>query len=238
MEPCGCCAKRMCASCLSDTRSIPQFNLPNPVLICGACSQVIDQHDQDVKAAKDAKDAKRKDRRGESPGARGVPTTPRPEKRGGGSPRSSRASTPRSNARTKEREKLLELKAGDKSDDEDWYLICSKWLRKWRSWSRHDSQEERPGPITNENLLTSSGLPNRSLKPEKHYRAINVRAWDHLVEIYGGGPAITAARIDIKDAVVETDYTEITYDMTSEHESQRPDTAYDDSESRGRRRGR
>ena len=110
MEPCGCCAKRMCASCLSDTRSIPQFNLPNPVLICGACSQVIDQHDQDVKAAKDAKNAKRKDRRGESPGARGVPTTPRPEKRGGGSPRSSRASTPRSNARTKEREKLLELK--------------------------------------------------------------------------------------------------------------------------------
>ena len=83
------------------------------------------------------------------------------------------------------------LQAGDKEPQDQWYLISSHWLRKWRSWSRHDSAEDPPGPISNDDLMhgESPGWElNRELRPEKHYRAINHRAWQALVDIYDGGP--------------------------------------------------
>eukprot|EP00658_Telonema_sp_P-2_P034028 TRINITY_DN2487_c0_g1_i2.p1 TRINITY_DN2487_c0_g1~~TRINITY_DN2487_c0_g1_i2.p1 ORF type:complete len:324 (+),score=43.19 TRINITY_DN2487_c0_g1_i2:211-1182(+) len=222
LESCGCCAHYFCSDCLSDTMPIPQWKeSPNPVKVCAACPSILAEHNSEKSATATNKTGGGKRDKGRSKDR--VPKTPSSGAKI--SSRSPRSSTPRSNQRTKEREALLALKAGDKDESEMWYLISSNWLRKWRAWSRHDSHEEPPGLVTNDELLTSSGVPNRDLKPEKHYRAINVRAWDHLIQIYGGGPAIVAHRIDIKEAVVEpTDgYTDYSYDATSDHDSIVPD---------------
>ena len=81
-------------------------------MVCGACSEIIQEYENEAnQTAKQAKQTSKrtKEARGGSPNGRGVPTTPRPGKRSG-SPKSSQASTARTSARIREREKLLELK--------------------------------------------------------------------------------------------------------------------------------
>jgi len=215
LKPCTCCGAAFCLECIEDA-IIPQYNIRSVVKVCCACVDMIGSYDIQQRELL------------VTPGPKThTPRSSRKEKgRHGATPRSG---TPRSNRRTKEREMLLSLKAGDKEPQDQWYLISSHWLRKWRSWSRHDSAEDPPGPISNDDLMhgESPGWElNRELRPEKHYRAINHRAWQALVDIYDGGPAIVADRIDIKEArLLSDDQTEFTYTQedTSDYDSIVPD---------------
>lgn len=53
-----------------------------------------------------------------------------------------------------------------------------------------DSLAPAPGPITNQALVTPSGLPHPRLRLGYHCRAIHESVWQALVNIYGGGPKI------------------------------------------------
>jgi hypothetical protein len=99
-------------------------------------------------------------------------------------------------------EKEMMLEASDKEPDESWFLVSSNWLKNWQKFTSEICNGDPPGAITNDELIGHGGAVNRELVVEKHYRAINGRAWKKLVQVYGGGPSILADRIDISDARV------------------------------------
>jgi len=81
--------------------------------------------------------------------------------------------------------------------DEKWYVLDASWLRLWRRFTKAGSSDPPPGPITNHRLLLKDGRPAPGLRPEQHYRGVNVKAWTYLHDIYGGGPPICCPRLDI-----------------------------------------
>jgi len=215
LAPCTCCGAAFCISCL-ELSTILELGITSDVKVCCACIQMIQSYayKQDVTPEDSAR----------------RPQTARTSKK------LKRRKTKRptgENRQTREREMLLACKAGDKDPHEQWYLISSEWLRTWRKWSTQnaDSTLALAGPISND-LLMLGVAPhwtlNLKLKAEKHYRAINQRAWDALVGIYGGGPAVVADKIDIKGAWLITDEKADDYSDTSDHDSIGPDYTISD----------
>jgi hypothetical protein len=75
-------------------------------------------------------------------------------------------------------------------------MIHSGWLQEWRAFVQ--DKGPRPGPISNEHLFEADGRTLLAdLKRGEHYRALHGMVWNALHEIYGGGPLIERAALDI-----------------------------------------
>ncbi len=90
--------------------------------------------------------------------------------------------------------------------DSTWYLISSKWLRAWRAFIDNKGPSDGtgrgvlpPGPVDNACLMRRDGTPQGNLRPRTHYRGINASVWNMFIAMYGGGPCIRRATIDMYD---------------------------------------
>jgi ubiquitin carboxyl-terminal hydrolase 20/33 len=93
--------------------------------------------------------------------------------------------------------KVDALAASQPADGSSSYLmIHSGWLQEWRAFVQ--DKGPRPGPISNEHLFEADGRTLLAdLKRGEHYRALHGMVWNALHEIYGGGPRIERAALDI-----------------------------------------
>jgi len=82
-------------------------------------------------------------------------------------------------------------------EQSEWYIIDADWLRQWRAYSKDGSREPRPGPISNNVLLDDEGVPKPGLERVTTYRGINKQTWNLFVQLYGGGPEIRRAVLDL-----------------------------------------
>ena len=90
--------------------------------------------------------------------------------------------------------------------DSSWYLISSRWLRAWRAFIDNKGPLDGtgrgvlpPGPVDNACLMRRDGSPQGNLRPRTHYRGINASVWGMFVGMYGGGPCIRRATINMYD---------------------------------------
>jgi len=90
--------------------------------------------------------------------------------------------------------------------DSTWYLISSRWLRSWRAFIDNKGPLDGtgrgvlpPGPVDNACLMRRDGTPQGNLRPRTHYRGINASVWGMFISMYGGGPCIRRATIDMYD---------------------------------------
>ena len=96
---------------------------------------------------------------------------------------------------------LDEAAAREGCKTDPFYMIEGKWLQEWRRFVTDEG--ERPGPITNENLLEPSAtdpsvmVPREGLVKARDYRGLHQRVWQGLLELYGGGPIIARSTMDI-----------------------------------------
>lgn len=82
--------------------------------------------------------------------------------------------------------------------DDPLYMIDALWLTQWRKFAVENGP--RPGPISNDRLLTETGEPRAGLKKKADYRGLHSKVWAGLHELYGGGPAIVRDEMDIYSA--------------------------------------
>ena len=54
-----------------------------------------------------------------------------------------------------------------------------------------------PGPIDNARLLVKGAQPLPNQRPEVHYRGVAPPVWHILHSIYGGGPMLRRAGVDL-----------------------------------------
>jgi hypothetical protein len=98
--------------------------------------------------------------------------------------------------------KALDEQAGTSSLKSDpFYMIHSKWLQQWRAFVTEEG--ERPGPISNAELLCPSAddplmlVPKEELVKAKDYRGLHGPVWGGLLKLYGGGPPILRKTMNI-----------------------------------------
>mmetsp|Transcript_27225 Transcript_27225/g.62779 ORF Transcript_27225/g.62779 Transcript_27225/m.62779 type:complete len:226 (+) Transcript_27225:76-753(+) len=93
-------------------------------------------------------------------------------------------------------EELAFLRLHEISASSRWHLIDGSWLRKWRHYALRRGQ--RPGPISNENLLQADGITaKRGLRERDDYRGVSQEVWDYFVAQHGGGPCIVSPQLDV-----------------------------------------
>ncbi|GIQ84634.1 hypothetical protein KIPB_006169 [Kipferlia bialata] len=90
-----------------------------------------------------------------------------------------------------------------------WFLMSESWLQLWRDFVSHGSTSEPPGPIDNSDLVTVSAagiarggvdinaVPREGRLRLHHYRGVSPAVYKLFHGIYGGGPAIVRASIDL-----------------------------------------
>eukprot|EP01137_Pigoraptor_chileana_P037571 Opistho-2@34864 len=79
-----------------------------------------------------------------------------------------------------------------------WYLISAQWLNEWHAFKNSKDPNHRPpGPVRNTDMLQADGQPKPKLRAALHYRGIGKEVWEFFVQVYGGGPSIRRANIDI-----------------------------------------
>eukprot|EP00742_Colponemidia_sp_Colp-10_P006379 GILJ01006836.1.p1 GENE.GILJ01006836.1~~GILJ01006836.1.p1 ORF type:complete len:675 (+),score=67.35 GILJ01006836.1:65-2089(+) len=92
------------------------------------------------------------------------------------------------------------------ADGEFWYIINAQWLREWREFA-FGKTTRIPGPISNHLLMDSNGSPLPNLERADHYRGVCPEVWTYLYEIYGGGPVLPRAELDIYHGLSLTHHT-------------------------------
>jgi hypothetical protein len=98
--------------------------------------------------------------------------------------------------------KALDELAGTRSLKSDpFFMIHSKWLQQWRSFVTEEG--DRPGPISNAELLCASSedpstlVPREDLVKARDYRGLHAPVWEGLLKLYGGGPPILRQSMNI-----------------------------------------
>lgn len=98
--------------------------------------------------------------------------------------------------RRKEEEEIQELDSATIGEGESWYLIDANWLHQWNAFKT--GVQLPPGPISNIRLFKSNSAVLRdNLSRGIHYRGVNEQVWNYFYGIYGGGPPIKRASINI-----------------------------------------
>ena len=99
--------------------------------------------------------------------------------------------------RNREDEEIQALDTASIVQGEFWYLIDSNWLHHWNAFK--NGRQGPPGPISNHRFFKSSNssILRDNLARGTHYRGVNERVWGYFYGIYGGGPAIKRATINI-----------------------------------------
>lgn len=98
--------------------------------------------------------------------------------------------------RSREDEEIQALDTAAIASGESWFLIDSNWLHRWNSFK--NGVQGPPGPISNHRLFKSNTSVLRdNLTRGTHYRGVNERVWSYFFGIYGGGPPIKRATINI-----------------------------------------
>jgi hypothetical protein len=109
--------------------------------------------------------------------------------------------------RQRERNMILRVDSDRQGAGQVWFLTSEVWLARWRAFINNDGATDGtgrgvlpPGPIDNSRLLGKNGRPLPNLRGVTHYRGVNEAVWTFLRKIYGGGPALPHAKIDIYSA--------------------------------------
>ncbi|RYG50652.1 hypothetical protein EON67_04875 [archaeon] len=94
--------------------------------------------------------------------------------------------------------------------DNAWYIMSEWWLTRWRAFIHNEGATDGtgrgtlpPGPIDNARLLSKSGQPLKYLRPIAHFRGVNSRVWTFLHSVYGGGPVLKRADLNIYSTPLE-----------------------------------
>jgi hypothetical protein len=97
-----------------------------------------------------------------------------------------------------ERDLISQLDAMPHDETEPYLLLPAAWLERWRRFVRDGGP--RPGPIDNRALIdTASGRPRAGLRSGVDYRGLYAAVFFTLAQIYGAGPIILRATLDIYD---------------------------------------
>ena len=145
--------------------------------------------------------------------------------------------------REKRRISVLDTQASQQSNNSDpFYLIHDQWLRQWREFIA--DKGPRPGPISNQMLFetvtpaTTDGAAaagsgemrlKKGLQKMNDYRGLHGLVFRELHKLYGGGPAIIRATMNIYDRTPITGVSEAdggpptVNNQTTEEEQQEED---------------
>lgn len=88
-------------------------------------------------------------------------------------------------------------------DSDAFYLVDGQWWARWKAWlACTDASVSRPGAVSNLRLLSPSDerSPIAGLAFPRDYRAVHVRVWTELVDLYSADATIVRATTDIYGA--------------------------------------
>eukprot|EP01041_Mallomonas_annulata_P005599 gene5599-11288_t len=79
------------------------------------------------------------------------------------------------------------LKEGD-----TWYLVAIEWYSIWEQYVENEESVMNPGPIKNDSIISvdNPSQLKRNLIEQQDYVLLHQKAYDVLVECYGGGPPL------------------------------------------------